>query len=236
MRKAYIFIFLLLLIGIKNVSAIEFDTSIKVYDYAQVLSSKQENQIKEQIENYINNNKVDMAVITVKYFEQKSVEDYLDTFYNTNGFGIGNNKSAMMMVINLKDNLEQIYIKAYGDAEKLYNDDEINNIINAASTTDNYNNKIDIFIDYSNKYTQQSYNISNNQNILSKINWFLIIVVSLLISTVLNIFIIMMHKNKIKKDNVICYVKKDSVVINTNGKKFITTNTKKKGLNDKRSV
>ena len=65
MRKLkYLLILFLLFVGINNIKA--FDTSLKVYDYAQVLSLEEEENLKKEINLFIANHNMDMALVPVK--------------------------------------------------------------------------------------------------------------------------------------------------------------------------
>ena len=61
----YLIITLLLFFGIKNVNAIQkFDTTIKVYDYAQILTEREEKKLKAEANNYVNKHNMDMVIVT----------------------------------------------------------------------------------------------------------------------------------------------------------------------------
>lgn len=226
----YLIIVFLLFIGINNVLA--FDNTVKVYDYAQVLPEKKEQELKEEVNNYINKYNVDMVIVTVKYYKQIKLEDYMNLFYNQNEFGKGINKDGIILVIDLKENNNTVGIKTYGKAKNLYSENEIKNIINNVNGEKKYYNKLFSFIRYSNKYISESdsnYNIVNKSK--SHINWLEIILPSLVISA-MGVVIVLFKKRKVTNNKIVNnHVKEDSVVINKTEDKFITTNTKKTRIN-----
>ena len=63
-----LFTLLLVFIGIKSVYA--FDNTIKVYDYAQVLTSDEEDKLKNEVNKYIDEYNMDMVLVTVKHHEK----------------------------------------------------------------------------------------------------------------------------------------------------------------------
>ncbi len=225
----YILILVIFSLGIKSVCA--FDNTLKVYDYALILSSKEEQKLKEEVEKYIKNNNIDMALITVKYFNQDTVENYLSEFYSKNEFGLGDNQSAIMIAVSLKDDVEDIKIKVFGEAASLYSDDEIKEMSKKVSEKDKYYDKLKEFIYYSNKYINSNANYSED-NIFKSIDLLLVAFISLLVSSIVTLFAFLRHKNNLKIDSNISYV--TNLEITTKNDKFVTTNTKKKALTDKR--
>lgn len=222
----YLIIVLFLFIGLGNVSA--FDNSVKVYDYAQLLTEKKEQELRTEVNNYINRYNIDMVIVTVKYYEQLNLTDYMNLFYAQNGFGKGINKDGIIAVIDLKENNNKFEIKRYGRANSLYSEEEIKNIINKVNNEDKYYNKLFTFINYSNKYineTNTSYNIDNGST--TYINWLLIIIPSFIISTIITIIIFFKNKKILNNKFNNYYVIENNIVINKKEDKFITTNTKK---------
>ena len=224
-------IIMILFFGIGNVLA--FDNTIKVYDYAQVLSEKEEKKLKTQVNDYINKYNLDMVIVTVKYYEQTDVNQYINLFYNQNNFGVGINKDGIIVALDFKKN-NTIGIKTFGKAINLYSTSEIQGILNKVNEEEDYYDKLSSFVKYSDKYVNQddnSYTIDNSTS--TSINWILIILPSLIILTI--VIIIGLLKNKyIKKDEFVSYyIKRDSIVINKKEDKFITTNTKKRRINNK---
>lgn len=228
----YLIIIFLLFIGINSVLA--FDNTVKIYDYAQLLTEKKEQQLKKQVDNYVNTYNMDMVVVTVKYYKQLNLEDYMNLFYKQNDFGKGINKDGIILVIDLKENNDTVGIKTYGKANSLYSENEIKNIISEINSENKYYDKVFSFIDYSNKYINEvdnSYNIITTSKI--NINWLEIILLSLVISTIIMAIIILKNKKIINKKSINYCVKEGSIVINKFEDKFITTNTKKTRINKK---
>ena len=93
-----IFIFLFIFIGISSVSA--FDTTTKVYDYAQVLTTTEEEKLKTSAMEYIEEYNMDMVLVTVKYHTKSDTKAYAEDFYDYNGFGIGDTYDGIIFVID----------------------------------------------------------------------------------------------------------------------------------------
>ena len=225
----YVIFILLVFIGINSVNAItKFDNTLKVYDYAQLLTEKEEKNLKLNIDSYINRYNVDMVIVTVKYYEQINLEDYMNLFYAKNNFGKGNTKDGIIIVVDLKENSKDIHIKVYGNTEKLYSENELEKIYNNINKEDKYYDKLLNFIEYSNKYIYENnddYNVIRIDD--SKINWLLILIPSLVIPLIIILFILLKNKKVVdyKFDNY--YLKDNSLVITKKEDKFNTTSTKK---------
>ena len=226
MKKLRVLVLLfLLIIGVGSVKADRiFDTTIKIYDYAQVLNPKEEEDLKKSVDKYIGKHNIDMVLVTVKHYNQKILEEYMELFYNKNKFGIGNNKSGIMFTLDFKNN--DIGIKTFGLANDLYSANELNKIISKVDKKNNNKDKLSTFIKYSNKYINEYENETFDDNILIEVDWIGILIVSFVLSTMIVFMGLLKSKNKrsIKKDDN--SVK--SLIITTKEDSFITTNTKKR--------
>ena len=224
-KLKYLIIILLLFIGIRNIYA--FDKTEKIYDYAQILSEKEENKLKIGIDKYINKHNLDMVIVTVKHHSHDNLQNYMNEFYVKNDFGIESNIDGIIIVIDLKDKKENIGMKTFGIANSLYNEEKIKTILTEINKEKEYYKKLDKFIDYSNKYIED--NDSENitiSSILSSINWLATIIISLILPLIL-IIICLLKSKEIKKSENKNYIKENSIVIDIKKEEFMTTNTKK---------
>lgn len=233
MRKLkYLLILFLLFVGINNIKA--FDTSLKVYDYAQVLSLEEEENLKKEIDLFIANHNMDMALVTVKYHEKIDTMNYADDFYDYNGFGIGSNNDGLIFVIDFTFRERgEIWMSTTGKAIDIYTDARIDSILDnvAARKNRGYYEMMNTFIEESNYYA----NIGISYNNESKINLKNIIIISLVIPSI--IVLILILKNKMIKAATTAshYLIKDSVIINKRSDRFITTHTTSVRINDSSS-
>lgn len=232
-KLKYLIILLFMFAFIKGVYA--FDNTLKVYDYAQILTEKEEKNLKTQIDNYINKHNTDMAIVTVKYYNQNSLEEYMNLFYYQNNFGLGNTKDGLIIFIDLKNKEEVIDIKVNGITANLYTEEEINKIKKSTNEEDSYYNKLlsimknlDKYISYNN----ENITIVENDKKLS-LDWFSIIMFSILIPTIVVVIGIFKNRTIKRSDDANLYIIKESVNITTRDDKFITTNTKKERTNSK---
>lgn len=225
----YLILVLFLFIGIKSVNA--FDNTIKVYDYAQVLTEKEESKLKKDVDKFIDKYNFDMAIVTVKYYSQETLDEYMNLFYIKNNFGIGINKDGIIAVLDLKNDNNIVGIKTFGNVKNYYSESEIKSIINDIQKEKNNYNKLEIFIDGAFNYVDKFEDNYSDTNILLLLNWFQVLTLSILIPTMIVIIGIFKNKNVRKEESVKYYINENSVVITKRNEKYITTNTKKERIN-----
>ena len=220
-----LFLILLLIIGVSSVKAERvFDTTIKIYDYAQILNDKEEKDLKKSVDKYIKKYNKDMVLVTVKHYNQNTLEEYMELFYNTNKFGIGDNKDGIMFTMDLKN--DDIGIKTFGITNDLYSENELNKILTKVNKKDNTKDKLSTFIKYSNKYIDEYDSDTFDDDVLISVDWIGITIISFILSTLVVFIGLLKSKNKSSNKrndncvkNLIITVKEDS---------FITTHTKKR--------
>lgn len=225
----YLILVLLLFIGIKSVNA--FDNTIKVYDYAQVLTEKEESKLKKDVDKFIGKYNFDMAIVTVKYYSQETLDEYMNLFYIKNNFGIGINKDGIIAVLDLKNDNNIVGIETFGNVKNYYSESEIKSIINDIQKEKNNYNKLEIFVDGVFNYVDKFEDNYSDTNILLLLNWFQVLTLSILIPTMIVIIGIFKNKNVRKEESARYYINENSVVITKRNEKYITTNTKKERMN-----
>jgi len=233
-KLKYLLILFLMVIGINNVQA--FDTSLKVYDYAQVLTQEEEADLRRNINLYIANHNMDMALVTVKYHTKTDTMNYADDFYDYNGFGIGSNYDGVIFVIDFTFGYTDIWMSTTGKAISVYTDTRIDSILDSVAykKNDGYYEMFNAFIEKSNYYASEGIPTYNDYNDTG-IDWSKTLIISVIIPTV--IIIILILKNKMVKaaTHASEYLVKDSVVINKKNARFVTTHTTSVRINDSSS-
>ena len=228
-------------IGISSVSA--FDTTAKVYDYAQVLTTSEEEKLKTSALEYIEDYNMDMVLVTVKHHTKTDTKAYAEDFYDYNGFGIVDTYDGIIFVIDFTFGYTDIYMSTTGEAIRMYDDYRIDRILdNIADQKNNgYYAMFNSFINDSKSYASLGIP-SSNSNI--EINEYgdpvyeeasplsMIIIISLIVPSI--VLGILVYKNRMirKSTNATYYLKKDSVVINIKDSRFLTTHTSSVRIND----
>ncbi len=228
-KNKFLFIIILLFIGIINVKA--FDNSIKVYDYAYKLTTEEEEKLKEKINQYINEFNMDMAIVTVNYHEKNSTMEYADDFYDYNGFGIGDDRDGLIFVLDFK--IGEFYISTSGAAINMYNDARINSMLDSIERyKGNYYKMFDEFIDTAYNFAESGLpQVNSNSSINEPTNSVKILPIFPIIITdsiiTLIIMLILINKNKMIKKSVNAnyYIDKKDFKITKKSDVFLTTHT-----------
>lgn len=237
--KLLLLTFLFVFIGIVNVKAL--DTSDKVYDYANVLSFEEEQELKIKIEEFIEEYNMDMAVVTVKYHDYGSTMEYADNFYDINGFGLGSTYDGLVCVIDFSTGHDDFWISTKGQAIIMFDDARINKILDSMddvyySNKTDYFNMLKAFVDDSYYYARNGIPASNRNVKLDKngkpyidraFPWVGIAISSFIISGI--VVLILVNRNKMvhKATNADLYLNNGSIKITNRKDQFLTTATTK---------
>jgi len=133
LKKLMIF---LLFLSVFNINALTsfvqganlgVDTSIKVYDYADLFSDSEEASLSDQANDILERQNIDIAIVTTDDVGRKSSIQYADDFYDYNDFGYGSRKSGLLLLINMQD--REVWISTAGEAMGLFNNSSIVRII-----------------------------------------------------------------------------------------------------------
>ena len=241
--KYLILVLTLTFIGILNIRAIDIDE--KVYDYANVLTPTEKEELKEKIDTYIKKYNMDMAVITVKYHNYPSTEKYADAIHDeliANGFGTGEHNDSIICIIDLNTDLHNVLgfqISTNGNGIVLYDDYRIERILDEMDVVfyrneSDYYNMFNAFIDKSSEYASAGIPSSNKHVKIDKngmpyverpFPWGTITTISLITSTIIVVVLISRNKMVHKATNADLYIDKDTVNITNRKDQFLTTAT-----------
>ena len=205
------------------------DEKEKVYDFANLFTTKEEEQLKEKIDTYINIHEMDLAVVTISDNNKDSVRDYADDFYDYNNFGNNSTRDGILFLIDM--DTREIWMSTTGNAIKMYNDyridkalDEVYQYMGDEDYYDGTIKYIDIISDFAAKGLPS--NSENNDMTASKALMFSLIAGLVLTAIIMGILI---AKNKLvrKATTASEYLNKDSVDVKNLGELLISSNTTK---------
>lgn len=146
-----VFSFLFLTIFSANAFA-EENHSIRMVDYVGVLSESEYYSMEEILENYSQSTGIDMAIVVVQDYEEYSVVDAADDYYDYYGYGYGADYSGLLLFISFDDGYggRDCYISTRGQAIDIFDDSDISNItedVAAQLKTGSYYNAFKTFSD-----------------------------------------------------------------------------------------
>lgn len=211
------------------------DEKEKVYDFAELLTPYEEEQIYNKIQEFINNYNMDLVIVTIDDNPRNSAMKFADDFYDYNSFGKNNSRDGILFLIDI--DTRNFYISTTGEAIRVYDDNRIENILDYVEPyikSSNYYEATISFIEKSSSYASKGVPPSNKNSYIDengdikyvrKINYFIAVIISGVITFIT--IIILVNKNKMikKSTNASIYVNKSNLNITKRSDQFLTTYT-----------
>ena len=109
---------------IKNTPSVS--SSEKIYDYADLLTVKEEEKLYKKVSEFINKDDVDLIILTTNNLNNYDISDYTINFYKYNFF----KKNAVIFTIYINNIEPEIYMYNNGDkVASVFTNDVINEIL-----------------------------------------------------------------------------------------------------------
>lgn len=108
------------------------DATEKIYDFADILTDEEEQQLKTKIDQFIADNNMDMVIVTdtFAYSYDKKNEEYADDFYDYNDFGMDfDYNSGVLLLRNTNPGDPYYHMSTTGNAMLYLNDYRVNKIL-----------------------------------------------------------------------------------------------------------
>ena len=109
------------------------DEKEKIYDFADLYTDYEEEQLYASVMKYIESYKLDMVILTIDKNNKKDAQTYAEEFYIYNYFGFEDAKRSGCIFIIDMDNREY-YLATSGSVIKYLDDERVDNILDEAST------------------------------------------------------------------------------------------------------
>ena len=165
MKKIYsiLLIIVCLLFSPINVSAVEtVDSSLKIYDYGELLTDDDEIYLKGLIDEYIEKYDMDLVIVTKKDY-YGNMKRYAQDFYDYNTFGINDTHDGVLLFLNVDREGPIVEIVTTGQAILMYDDERISELMTSMRSAKTNGNKaiVEIFIRRVSKYASRGIPESN---------------------------------------------------------------------------
>lgn len=107
----------------------QVDTTKKIYDYANLITKDEEQELYNKITKIIDKYDIDVVITTVdeKTNDKMTASDFLIYFYDYFGFGIGDDDSGIILIIDMKN--REFNISTIGSVQDIVSDYDIENIL-----------------------------------------------------------------------------------------------------------
>jgi len=217
------------------------DESVKVYDFAELLSDSEEQKLYDKIMDYIDEFNMDMVIMTTDVNPRGNTLDYADDFYDYNYFGIGENFDGLLFIIDMHK--REIGISTSGKAIIMYDDYRIDKILDEAYeyiANGNYFQTCFSFVDKSYSYAEagipdsnENVYIDDSGNLVEKeeVPYLGCLIGSAVITLI--VMLIMIKKNKMvtKKADVHHNLVEETFKVENLGKRLVNTFTNRVRIN-----
>lgn len=201
-----------------------------VVDYANLLSSEEEQQLRGDLASFKEKYNMDTVIVTSNDLDGKSQMDYADDYFDYNGYGVGEDKSGVLLLIDMDD--RKVWISTSGEAIKYFTDSRIDNIVDdvtAQLKNADYFEGCNEFISDINYYAEEGipvgqYTYSEAERTQKVI--FIGLGAGLIVASVVSFLVVNSYKNS-KSISTANYVDHNSIVFTRKKDRFISTYTSK---------
>ncbi len=110
-----------------SVSAYE---SENVFDYLEYLTEDEVVALQGTIDGIATTHKLDVVIVITDDTEGKSSMEYADDYYDYNGFGLDDEFSGLLMLINMDE--REVWFSTTGKAIRIFTDFRISSMVNSS--------------------------------------------------------------------------------------------------------
>lgn len=201
-----------------------------VVDDANLLSKEEKENLISTIEEFRAEYNMDAVIVTSYNLDGKSPEEYSDDYYDYNGYGIDEDESGVLLLIDMDD--RNIWISTKGKAESYFTDNRLDSIIEDIGkylTNGQYYDASNIFLTdikyYINEGVPEGQYTYSEEEYTTKV-----ILIAIGVATVASIIGCILVCNSYKNSKSISsvnYVDKNSIVFTHKRDIFVNTFTTK---------
>lgn len=149
-----------------TIKVYKVDKREKVYDFADLLSDQEEQELYNKSQEFIEDNDMDIVFLTIDENPYGSSENatkrYSEDFYDYNNFGIGKTMDGIIITIDMNNRYP--YISTTGKAQLVYDDNRINNMHDGAYSylaSGKYYNAFNIYFSRADSFAKNGIPSSN---------------------------------------------------------------------------
>lgn len=204
------------------------DSSEKIYDFADIFTEKEEQELYNETKSFIDNTTLDLAIVTIDYNPKESTKEYADDFYDYNDF----NLNGLVYVIDMYN--REFYISTSGIALLYYDNIRIENTLTSMDNSmynARYKESATIMINHLSSYYEQGYSSNSNKYtidngvVVYKTPYLILIIISLVVATITTLILAKRNKPvKLSKDSNL-YLSKNNIKITNTQTNYINSHT-----------
>ena len=207
----------------------------RVVDKADLFNETEVTLLENNIKDISDKYNIDIVIVTTDDVNGKSSRDYADDFFDYEGYGLGNDYSGVLLLINMDD--REVYISTSGKGERYFTDDRIESILDNVYrylSDGQYFDGAEEFLSNTEKYLNKGipsnqYTVDENGNIVLSTQEIMkrigiAILISLGISSVVCAVVVATYKKPAALPEE-TYVDKNSITFTKRSDRFISTHT-----------
>lgn len=211
------------------------DAKEKVYDFADLFNNTQESELFDKLTNFRKQTNLDIVIVTIDYNNKHNSAKYSDDFYDYNEFGIGEDRSGLLFLIDM--DIRNIYVTTTGKAINIYTDQRINNILdNVFSYFGNQeyyvgtNKFVDLALNYAkiNVDDDSKYVINSDSELVKDRSGLVnVFFVSVIITIIAIVIMANLNNNVSKANSSKSFLNKDTLVVKKINEVFLGSTVSK---------
>lgn len=211
------------------------DAKEKVYDFADLFNNTHESELFDKLTNFRKQTNLDIVIVTIDYNNKHNSAKYSDDFYDYNEFGIGDDRSGLLFLIDM--DIRNIYVTTTGKAINIYTDQRINNILdNVFSYFGNQeyyvgtNKFVDLALNYAkiNVDDDSKYVINSDSELVKDRSGLVnVFFVSVIITIIAIVIMANLNNNVAKANSSKSFLNKDTLVVKKINEVFLGSTVSK---------
>lgn len=219
------------------------DASQKIYDYSDILTSEEEQELKILIDDYINTTNMDMVLVTIdmeNYISDSVYDNYAANFYDYNDFGLNiEDYSGVLLLRDSNQSYPYYNVYMFGEAQLYYDferSEEMLDYIYYSFVNKDYLVGYKKFISMYTKYYNQGIpesnsNIDIDENGMMYVKYEAPIMLAIIVASIVTMIValVLVNKNKMIKKETFAqeYLNRNSIKYYKDSKVLVSTNTTK---------
>lgn len=214
------------------------DSSIYVYDFANLLTDSEITFLQNTIKNLDNKDDYGIVIVTTNNVNNLSTQEYADDFYDYNNFS----QSGILLLIDMEN--REVYISTTYYGQIIFDNDRVEDILDVITpklSNANYYNACSFFLEMVESYIEKGPSASmKNCEITNSYGDYtcpkmlpipFIILFSIFLSSIVTFLITRKYKKIILAKDADYYLKKGNITLGNKIDKFVNTHTTRTYIN-----
>lgn len=226
LRKIFYVFLISILAALCNTAVINAAGTQNVKDYMNYLSQGEAGQLQDEINRIKSTFGLDTVIVITDKTDGKSSMAYADDYYDYNGYGIGSDKSGLLMLINMQ--IREVWISTTGKAIYTFTDRKISAMVDNATGplfSGNYYTACNKFLEDVQKYSGAA-NETYFDKVVKLATSFPVYIIALVVAFAATLIISLSSKGKVTINNL-TYEESDTFQLSGTADDYIRETTTK---------